>query len=268
MLADESKLDPDDPVGKHLPALRDFGSGVTLRRLLHHTSGIRDLYDDSGTEEVLARCERPVNADVVRTYADLGCPMAAQRVRPGDTFVYSNSGYDLLGSVIEHVSGQSYRDFFQSRVFDPLGMKDTFTFPDPRLSNRRRASGYWDDGGFAASQGTELDDIVGSGSFYTTVSDLCLYDRALATNALVSEARMREALTSGRTNDGEETGYGFGWYVGTYEGMRFADHDGDWNGNYSYICRYLDRSLSIFAMSNHPNITLVEIANLATAVYR
>jgi len=269
MLAEEGRLDFDDPVGRHLPEVAGFGAGVTLRQLLHHTSGIRDLYDESGTEEVLSRCQRPVNDDVLRTYADLRCPPASRGIKPGDRFAYSNSGYDLLGSVIERVSGQSYRDFFQTRVFDRLDMKDTFTFPDRRLNTRRRAAGYYDDGGdFAASEGTDLDDIVGSGSFYTTVTDLCLYDRALATHSLVSEASMRLALTSGRTNDGEETGYGFGWYVGTYEGMPFCDHDGDWNGNYSYICRYLDRSLSIFTMSNNPNLNLVEIANLATAVYR
>ena len=79
---------------------------------------------------------------------------------------------------------------------------------------------------------------------------------------------MQLALTSGRTNDGKLTDYGFGWYIGTYEGMRFADHDGEWIGYYSYICRYLDRPLSIFILSNHPDIDLVDIANVATAVYR
>jgi hypothetical protein len=116
--------------------------------------------------------------------------------------------------------------------------------------------------------GSDYDDLVGSGSFYTTVLDLCRYDRALAENTLVSEASMRIALTSGHTNDGEATGYGFGWYLGTYKGMRFADHTGDWNGYDAYICRYLDEPLSIFILSNNPDLDIVEIANVATAVYR
>ena len=79
---------------------------------------------------MLARCERPANADIIRAYVDLGCPMARPGIKAGDEFSYSNSGYDLLGTVIERASGQSYHDFFQRRVFDRLGMKDTFTAPD------------------------------------------------------------------------------------------------------------------------------------------
>jgi CubicO group peptidase (beta-lactamase class C family) len=268
MLAEERRLALDDPVSRHLPWLADFGPKTTIRRLLHHTSAIRDLYDEDGMEDVLARCERPSNADIIRTYADLGCPTTGNK--PGEEFSYSNSGYDLLGAVIERVSGQSYHDFFQSRVFDRLGMKDTFSVPDRRVHDRRRATGYALDerGEFVEYGSSEFDDLVGSGSFYTTVSDLYLYDRALATNALVSEASMREALTSGRTNRGEWTKYGFGWYLGTYDGMAFADHEGEWIGFYSYICRYLDTPLSIFVLSNNPEIDLIAVADVATAAYR
>lgn len=270
MLAEEQKLLVDDPIGKHLPWLSGFGPRLTLRHLLHHTSGIRDLYDDAGVAEVLARARRPTNVDVVRTYEELGCPMARRALKPGDEFAYSNSGYDLLGAVIERLSGQSFRDFFRSRMFDRLGMKDTFSVPDSRVRDRRCATGcVLDDwGSFVEHEGTDLDDIVGSGSVYSTAMDLCLYDRALATNALVGAASMREALTSGTTNDGNLTNYGFGWYVGTYEGVRFADHEGSWIGYISYICRYLDHPLSIFVLSNNPQANLIEIANVATAAYR
>jgi CubicO group peptidase (beta-lactamase class C family) len=269
MLAEERRLHLDDPVGKHLTSLAGFGPKLTIRQLLHNTSGIRDFYDEEGVDEVLARCERPTNADVIGTYADLGCPMAEHAIVPGDKFSYSNSGYDLLGAVIEHVSGQPYRDFFQGRVFDRCGMKDTFSVPDPRASDSRRATGYVldDRGAFVEQGGSEYDDLVGSGSIYTTVYDLCLYDQALNANSLVGEAGMREALTSGQTNDGSRTNYGFGWYLGTYEGMPFADHEGAWIGFYSYICRYLARPLSIFVLSNHPEINFVELANVVTDAY-
>jgi len=112
-----------------------------------------------------------------------------------------------------------------------------------------------------------LSSMMLWGSFYTTVPDMCRYDRALATNTLISEASMREALTSGQTNCGDRTGYGFGWYLGTYDGMPLADHQGTWIGFYLYICRYLDRPFSIFLLSNHPQINLVEFANVATAAY-
>jgi CubicO group peptidase (beta-lactamase class C family) len=269
MLAEQRKLHLDDPIGKHLPSLAGFGPRVTIRRLLHHTSGIRDFYDEAGVDEVLARCERPTNADVIRLYADLGCPMAEDGIEPGDKFSYSNSGYDLLGAVIEQASGESYHDFCQRRVFDRAGMKDTFSAPDDRVSDRRCATGYTLDhrGEFAEQGGSEFDDLVGSGSIYTTVCDLCLYDQSLRTNSLVSAASMREALTSGRTNDGTPTNCGFGWYLGTYQGMPFADHEGAWIGFYSYICRYLERPLGVFVLSNLPEIDFVDIANVVTDTY-
>jgi CubicO group peptidase (beta-lactamase class C family) len=260
MLAEEGKLHLDDPVAKHLPQLAAFGPQVTLRRLLHHTSGIRDLHDEDGIE---------TNADMIRIYVDLGCPMAEEGSRPGDEFCYSNSGYNLLGAVIERVSGQSYRDFFQKRVIDRVGMKDTFSVPDRRVGDRRCATGYVRDdrGACVEHVGTGIDEVVGSGSFYTTVSDLCLYDRALATNSLLSEAGMRQIFTSGRTNDGTPTNYGFGWYVGTGQAGRFAEHEGEWDGSYSYIGRFLDRPLSIFLLSNYPGLDLFEIAREATAAF-
>ena len=269
MLAEDGKLDLDDSLTRYLPALSGFGPEVTIRGLLHHTSGIRDLYAEEGFEKVLARFERATNADMIRSYVDLGCPMAKAGCRPGDEFFYSNSGYELLGAVIEHVSGQSYHDFFQQRVFGVVGMKDTFSIPDSRAGGDRCATGYVRDdrGGYAAHAGIGNDEIVGSGSFYTTVSDLCLYDSALATNSLLGEAGMRQIFTSGRTNDGAPTNYGFGWYVGTSEGVRFAEHHGQWSGFYSFICRYLDTPLSIFLLSNHPELDLFAIAREATAVF-
>jgi len=270
MLAEERKLTLDDPIGKHIASIAGFGPKVTIRTLLHHTSGIRDLYGEDGVDEVLARSKRPTNADVIRTYADLGCPMAEAGLEPGDTFSYSNSGYELLGAVIELVSGQSYHDFFARRVFDPLGMKDTFSVPDRRIHGPRCAIGYTLEkrAKLIEAGSSEFDNLVGSGSFYTTAPDLCLYDRALRANSLVSEASLEEAFTSGQTNDGDPTNYGFGWYLGEQDGISFADHEGEWNGFRSYICYCLDRALSMFVLSNHPEVDLVEIANVATDAYR
>jgi CubicO group peptidase (beta-lactamase class C family) len=268
MLAEEHKLHLDDPVGKRIPLVAGFGPKVTIRELLHHTSGIRDLYDEDGVKQILARCAQPTNADVIRTYADLDCPMAHAGRKPGDTFNYSNSGYELLGAVIEEVSGQSYHDFFARRVFDRLGMKDTFSVPDRRTGDPRCATGYiLDDAGELAEAGSSaLDNLVGSGSFYTTVSDLCRYEQALRTNSLVKEASIKEAFAGGQTNDGSPINYGFGWYLRTEDGISFADHEGAWNGFRSYIRYSLDRALSIFVLSNYPEIDLREVANVATGV--
>lgn len=270
MLAEAGKLGLDDPVGQHIEEVAGFGPTVTLRQLLQNTSGILDLYGDDEMEKVLARCARPRNDDMIATFAALSCPMASSRRKAGDKWEYSNSGFDLLGSVIERVSGQSYRDFFQQNVFDRLGMSNTFTFPDRRLNGPGIAKGYevGNGGYYQEAEKTPYDDLVGSGSFYTTVRDLCIYDQALASNALIGTASMQEACTSGVTNDGEATGYGFGWYVGEDEGARYIEHDGEWVGFHSYICRYLDEPFSVFVLSNHPEMDLNAVANVACQTYR
>lgn len=266
MLAEAGRLGLDDPVGKYIPTVAGFGPGVTIRRLLHHTSGIRDLYDEEGYDTVLEYCARPTNADICAVYADLDFPRSAA---PGDEFAYSNSGYELLGATIESASGERYADFFRRRVFDPLKMNDTFSVPDRRRNDRRRAVGYaTDDDGIYEHEGSEFDDLVGAGSFVTTVGDLCLYDKALAANTLVTEASMRAALTSGTTNDGKSTGYGFGWYLDSYRHMPYADHDGDWTGSYSYIRRYLERPLSMYVLSNHPDVALEKVVAAASDAFR
>jgi CubicO group peptidase (beta-lactamase class C family) len=265
MLAEEGKLDLDDPIGEHIPLIAGFGPRVTVRRLLHHSSGIRDLYDEHGVKQLLARPAPPTNADLIRTYADLGCPMAATEIEPGERFSYSNSGYELLGSVIEEVSGQSYHDFFERRVFDPLKMRDTFSIPDPRTSSVRAATGYIRDnsGHLIEAGATGLDNLVGSGSFYTSLPDLCRYDQALRTNCLVSAANLEEAFTSGRMNDGSPANYGFGWFLTVQNDISLAYHEGGWNGCRSFMCYCLDRPLSIYMLSNHPEVDLFAIARTA-----
>lgn len=269
MLAEEGRLALDDPIGRHLPELANFGPGVTLRRLLSHTSGIRDLYDEEGMAAVLSRCARPTNRDVIATYADLGCPMCAG-ASPGDRFEYSNSGYDLLGAVIEQVSGRSYGEFFRARVFAPLGMTDTFSCPDRHTADPRHAVGYRYDesGSFVEAPPTAFDDVTGSGSFVSTVCDLCLYEQALAAHALVKPATLRAAMTSALDNRYRRVGYGFGWFLRSYKGMPMAEHAGEWVGFYAHIRRLLHRPLSIYVLSNHPGIDPGAVADVATDAYR
>jgi CubicO group peptidase (beta-lactamase class C family) len=244
LLKDDGKLAFDDHIGKHIPELAGYPPGVTIRRLLHHLSGIADLYGTRLERKLLALARHPANRHVVKLYASLGCPMG----RTAGRFSYSNTGYDLLGSVIERVSDQSYRDFLRARVFAPLGMADTFSLPAAaRLARRQCAIGYEKRRrGFTAQPEHCLDGICGAGSIYSTVTDLCRYDAALAAERLVTTATMRTALRSGIRDDGTPTGYGFGWSVTP----DFIEHSGGWSGFSSHIRRYRRRRLSIYVLSN------------------
>jgi CubicO group peptidase (beta-lactamase class C family) len=251
MLKEEGKLKFDDPIGKHIPELSGLPKGLTIRRLLHHLSGVRDLYSNDDTKRrLLALSPLPTNEDLVRFYATMDRPMTKRR----GMHWYNNTGYDLLGCVIERVSGQPYDEFFRTRVFDPLGMKDTFS-PSAKASPRRRrlATGYEYDKlkkRFNVASRSSLDSICGSGSFYSTVSDLCRYEAALAGNRLVSAATMRSALRSGIDRQGRKIGYGFGWRLAAH----FAEHSGHWKGFAAHQRRYRDRQLSIYVLSNNPAV--------------
>jgi len=128
VLLDENKLCLDDPIGSYLPELRRFGQGVTVRRLLQHTSGIPDYYDDEDLGERLKkRSSQPRNTDTLALLAEEG----EIQFTPGERFSYSNTGYEVLGVLIERLSGQPYPLFTQERIFNPLGMTSTFSLPDP-----------------------------------------------------------------------------------------------------------------------------------------
>jgi CubicO group peptidase (beta-lactamase class C family) len=245
MLQEAGRLGYDDHIGAHIGELAGFPPGVTIRRLLHHLAGPLDYYDDARSLRLLRMLSRaPRNAHVIALYRELGCPMS----RYAGTFAYSNAGYDLLGCVIERVSGQSYRAFFRDRVFAPLGMADSFSLPDrKRLASAQCATAYEPQrGGYRATGENWLDGICGAGSFYTSVADLCGYEAGLAENRLVSAASMRAALAGGIDRQRKRTGYGFGWDVD----RTTMSHSGGWAGFESHMIRARNRSLSVYVLGN------------------
>jgi len=258
MLAEAGQLNYDDPVVKHLPELEaTLGSVVTLRHLLHHTGGVSDYY---GNDDFIARFPTPTNAEMLTFLSEQG----GLEFTPGDRFEYSNSGYDILGSVIERVAGQTFGAFMQTRVFQRLGMTSTFSYDPQRLADPARALGYAPEGDhFDLYDSDSLDQLVGSGSIFSSVADLFRYDQALYTETLVKHASLTAAIQSGRLNDGSLTDYGFGWEVGQYAGTAYMGHSGSWVGFTSYMLRFPDQKLSVFVLSNRAD---TEAETLATQV--
>lgn len=262
MLKERGKLNYDDHIGKHIPELKGYPKGVTLRRMMQHTSGILDLYAENTSAE-------PTNATVIQTAVKKGFPMDPEVFGPGAQFKYINSAYDLLGSVIERVQGWSYPVFYNFRVFEKLGMTDTFSLPDTsRLNDSNRATGYDPDGAgsFVATPSFQFfDRIVGAGSFYMSAFDLCALEEGLESNLLVSS--LQDAYTKGKTNFGVEFPYGFGWRLKSGSGKIFAEHDGVWNGYLAWFRRCLDRRLSIYTVANSTAANLSMVTDVAMSVY-
>lgn len=244
ILVERGDVNLDSPIIAYLPELNWADDGVTVRSLLHHTSGIMG-YDDSDElyDALIDSADMPANSDLIRVLAENGSMLT----EPGEIFNYSNAGYDILGAMIERVSGQTYADFMNDNVFAPLGMSNTFALPDSRRNGPNVAESYSTEGAYEPDA---LDNLNGSGSIYSTVGDFYLYDQALYTNDLVSQSMLEEAFTPAELNSGESTGYGFGFDIAEHDGEAYVGHSGAWLGFESYYLRFADSNLSVVVLLN------------------
>ena len=231
MLAEQKKLDYDDPVAKYLPEVSRYGAGITIRHLLTHTSGIPDVGDLGIDHPGLT------NAEVLKTLSAL---TSTPPTKPGETYRYSNTGYILLGLVVERVSGQTLGDFLQQRVFRPLGMRNTSVGRRPPGA----AVGYDAFGKLDDSCG----DTTGDGGIWSTVDDLLKWDQALYGNKLVRAATLEQAFTPGSVREGTTT-YGFGWNIA---GDRVW-HTGSTYGFRAFIERRRSERTTVIMLTNHGN---------------
>lgn len=248
ILEQKGQLDYDDSIGAYFPELTWMGEGVTIRRLLHHTSGIPD-YDENEDlyEALMAISEQPTNADVIAA-------LSAQTdllYEPGSEYLYSNTGYDVLGALIENISGQTYSDFMERTIFSKLGMQDTFAVPNPvRLNALNVSQSYMDEGGAYAYEPDPLDALNGSGSIYSNLTDFFLYDQALYNDEILPQEALAEAFVPATLSDGNSTGYGFAWDVGDHKGVTYHAHSGAWLGFVSYYVRFPEKRLSVVLLLN------------------
>jgi CubicO group peptidase (beta-lactamase class C family) len=255
LLQQDGALSLDDPVTRHVPALGSFAKAVTLRQLLQHTGGIPDTYD-----ELESRGGAPTNADAVALLRE----WHRLDFKPGARHDYSNSGYDLLGSVIESVSRQSFADFMRTRVFEPAGMTSTFAIDPRRWRSGARAHGYVKDGRrFTLDDESALNGIHGSGSIVTSVVDLARYDRALFGGSLLSAKSLAALVEPARIAGKRRVPYGLGWELGTTDGRSWIGHSGGWMGFSSYYLRYPADGAAVFVLSNDAS---ADTEALATAV--
>ena len=246
ILAEEGKLNYDSPVGKLVPEVEHFGADFTIRSLLTHTSGLPD-YNEEIENGLYDRAEMPTNEDLVAVLSEMELSAS-----PGEVFEYSNPGYDLLAVVVERASGQSFPEFMQTRIFDKLGMTHTFSLPnetrraDPLLAISYTGSSDAPD----AYPSDPLDNLYGSGSIYTTVGDMALYDQALYEGFIVRASALHEAFQSVELNDGSTEPYGFGWELEAWHNEPYVAHSGAWLGFITDYVRFPKRRFSVLVMLN------------------
>jgi CubicO group peptidase (beta-lactamase class C family) len=235
MLADENKLNYDDPVSKYLPELGRSLNGISLRHLLNHTSGIPDV-GDLGIDH-----PQLTNDEVIRRLSQQGFLLSG----PGAKYRYSNANYILLSVVVERVSGRRFSDFLADKIFKPLGMHNT-SYPPRNLNSVA----------VAYDQFGNPDDYngltTGDGGIYSTVDDLFKWDQALYTERLVRQSTLAVAFTPGHVTEGESV-YGFGWNVGEQEGRKFVWHTGSSGGFRAFIERRMTERITVIMLTNKGN---------------
>ncbi len=255
ILKERGKLDYDDDIQKHLPELPY--AGVTIRHLLWHTGGLPDymnLFEQNwDTEKPDEKRKMAYNADAVALFAKLN---PKPDFPPGEKWAYSNTGYVFLGEIVERASGQPVADFIQKNIYDPLEMTHSHVFQtNDKFNPKQRVYGFnysTNKAGFEVNDWTYINGMIGDGGLYSSARDLLNWSQALDTEKLVKKSTLEEAFTSGKLNNGEETGYGFGWGVNkTESGEKVVSHSGGWVGFRTYISRMLDSKMTFIFLTNH-----------------
>jgi CubicO group peptidase (beta-lactamase class C family) len=241
ILAEQNKISLDQRLTDYLPEFPEYGREMTVRHLLNHTSGVPDyetLIHEGRTrqlddEDVLQLLSRQTNA----------------LFPPGTAYQYSNSGYVLLGRIIEQVDGRRLADFLNQAIFEPLGMSGTWIAGGRREENR--AFGYSrGESKFKRTDQSLTSAVLGDGGVYSSLADLFLWDKALLSDKLLPGKWLKEAFTPGELANGQRTGYGFGWQIIQYRGLRALTHSGSSVGFRNFIARFPGQKTTIVVLTN------------------
>lgn len=243
MLAEEGKLALNDPITRFFPDYPTGGKVITVEHLLTHTSGIVSYTGKSGYVATMGK-------DFTVAQMIDGFRNDPLEFEPGTQFRYNNSGYFLLGAIIERVSGTSYASFLEQRIFTPLGMKDT-AYEGVESSSAPRAIGYSaQEKGFAPAQPLSMSQPYAAGALVSTVDDLAKWDAAIASGKLLKPASWKMAFTPYKLNPEKSTGYGYGWGVGTLQGTPVVEHGGGINGFRTYALRLPEQKVFVAVLAN------------------
>jgi CubicO group peptidase (beta-lactamase class C family) len=246
LLAKQGKLSLDDKVQKYITELREFDQPITIRHLLHHTSGLRDQW------ELLIMSGWRLSEDVVRDedILDLVSKMKALNLPPGERYVYSNTGYTLAAQIVKRVSGQSLREFAEANIFKPLGMGRTFFRDDHAVIVKNQAYAYVGAPNNTFKLSVPNYDTVGASSLLTTVEDLARWDQNFYDHRVGGEDALAQMQTPGRLNGGAAVDYGLGLAIGNYKGLKIVEHGGSDAGYRSHLMRFPDQRFSIACLCN------------------
>ena len=259
MLMEEGKLSLQDPLSKYIP---DYPNGekITLHHLLNHTSGVKNFTSIPGFQSLLTKDMTP--SEIITFFRDEPLDFT-----PGENYQYSNSGYILLGHIIEKVSEMTYEDFIETKIFKPLGMKSS-RYGSKKEVIPNRASGYKPDptgAGNINALGGSMTIPYASGALMSTVDDMLLWNQAWRNNTLISEKSKQLAFKATTLNNGKTSYYGYGWGVSKLYGIPTVEHSGRISGYFSFGIYLPEKNIYTIILTNNDGQSPVNIALDATA---
>jgi CubicO group peptidase (beta-lactamase class C family) len=214
LLAREGKLSLDDQVRKYIPEVPDYGVPLTVRHMLNHTSGLRDWGSVAG----IGGWPRTTRAYTHAHVLEIVSKQRALNFTPGSRYSYSNTGYNLSAMLVARLSGMSFSEFSQKRIFGPVGMTHTSWRDDHQRIVKGRAIAYSEQSGQYETL-MPFENVHGNGGLLTTVGDLLKWNENFSKHLVGDAAIAREQETPGRFNDGRAHGYALGLMVGTRNGL-------------------------------------------------
>jgi CubicO group peptidase (beta-lactamase class C family) len=274
LLVHDGKLHYEDRLTDVFADFPAYGKKITIRNLLNHTSGLQDY------EDLMVNYDSNVSDDQLRQIQDkevleLLKHQKSTKFAPGSKWSYSNSGYVVLGLVVQKISGKPFADFLHDRIFAPLNMSSTVAYQKGKNEVPNRAYGHTCESTHCKqTDQSTTSATLGDGGIYSSLDDLAKWDRALADRSLLSEAEMQEALTpvrppggSPEEPDGEPADYGFGWFLNPYKGHKRMWHYGETVGFRSTIQRFPGDGLTIIILSNRSDLVPAALALRVADIY-
>jgi CubicO group peptidase (beta-lactamase class C family) len=274
LLAHDGKLHYEDHLTDFFPEFPAYGKPITVRNLLNHTSGLPDYedilmkqYPDTPEEKI----PQIVDAGVLKLLEQ----QTSAKFPAGSKWEYSNSGYAMLAMIVEKVSGKSFGQFLQDRIFIPLQITNTLAYEKGTNEVPNRAYGHTKKGDrWQETDQSPTSAVLGDGGIYSSLDDLAKWDRALREHSLLSAAEMQAALTpvqptSGPAefDQGSSVSYGFGWFLAPYHGHKRMSHDGETIGFRTTIQRFPEDNLTVIVLANRGDLDPEKLALKVADLY-
>ena len=272
-LKEAGKLEYDQKVTTIIPEFPY--DTITVRHLLNHVSGLADyerLIDENWTPEDPNIKYILGNDEIMKLFHEVRPELKFQ---PGEKWEYSNTGYLYLASIVEKVSGKHFREFLRETILDPVGMANTTLYKyqegvDPKMPNR--VFGYQttlDRKGYELNDYHIVNDVRGDGGIFSTLEDLYKWNMALVNHTIISETYLKEAWEAGKLNNGEDTNYGFGWFLDSKAGEpKVMSHSGGWVGFGTFLRNEVDAKSGFVLLTNNSFEYFGGILNTLQSVHK